>query len=168
MLTLSHCMASWASTSNLERGQNYGGCPIVSASEDFIAISFACPFHHHRTIGLQHMQKACPGTLDLRRNHPNSSIDLASTAARALKKGPKVVLASSSCFWCLLFFLAPTVSDTVVFCAEMGETRNLPTKVVLVPHFSCVEPILPTFFFPEQYQVQLVLVLVSRHHQWTA
>lgn len=88
------------------------GAPIVSASEDFIAISFACPFHHHRTIGLQHMQKACPGTLDLRRNHPNSSIDPSFNCRKGLEKRPKggfgllvlfLVLTLLSCSNCIRY-----------------------------------------------------------------
>ena len=115
-------MASLASTSNLERGQNYGGCPhrlcFRGFYRNFFCLSVSPSPHHWFTT------------------HEAA----ASTAAKALKKGPKVVLASSSCFWCLLFVLAPTVSDTVVFCAEMGETSYLPTKVVLVPHFSHMLP----------------------------
>ena len=177
MLTLSHCTNHGPLKSNGRHGLfgkhiESGAWPELrrvppSSLLPGILSQFLLPVRFTITAPLVYntYRKLVLGLLILGEIIPILALTPASTAAKALKKGPKVVLASSSCFWCLLFFLAPTVSDTVVFCAEMGGTRNLPTKVVLVLHFSRLESILPTFFFPEQYQVQLVLLLVSRHRQ---
>ena len=175
MLTLSHCTNHGPLKSNGRHGLfgkhiESGSWPELrrvppSSLLPRILSQFLLPVHLTITAPLVYNTwwKLVLGLLISGEIIPILALAPASTAAKALKKGPKVVLASSSCFWCLLFFLAPTVSDTVDFVLRWAKPEICPRRWCW-----CLFLIyLALFFFPQQYQVQLVLVLASRHYQWT-
>ena len=135
MLTLSHCTNHGPLKSNGRHGPfgkhiesgawpELRRCPHRLCFRGFYRNFFW--LHHHRTIGLQHMVKACPGTFDLRRNHPNflhwPQLQL---TQRPWKKAQRWFWPPRLVSGALFFFLAPTLSDTVVFCAEMGDVSTV-------------------------------------------